>query len=48
MMERQQLRERSGPARAHNQERTDLSTMAIATAREVFDLLRDDLVAIEQ
>jgi len=25
-----------------------LSTLAIATAREVFDLLRDDLVAIEQ
>src|SRR5438270_14021518 len=28
--------------------RNDLSTLAIATAREVFDLLRDDLVAIEQ
>src|SRR5579859_7801843 len=28
--------------------RSDLSTLAIATAREVFDLLRDDLVAIEQ
>lgn len=25
-----------------------MSTLAIATAREVFDLLRDDLVAIEQ
>ena len=28
--------------------RRALSTLAIATAREVFDLLRDDLVAIEQ
>src|SRR3974390_2553803 len=28
--------------------RSDLSTLAIATARGVFDLLRDDLVAIEQ
>ncbi len=28
--------------------RSELSTLAIATAREVFDLLRDDLVAIEQ
>ena len=25
-----------------------MSTLAIATAREVFDMLRDDLVAIEQ
>jgi octaprenyl-diphosphate synthase len=25
-----------------------LNTLAIATAREVFDLLRDDLIAIEQ
>jgi octaprenyl-diphosphate synthase len=25
-----------------------LSTLAIATAKEVFELLRDDLVAIEQ
>ena len=30
------------------EKRSDLSTLAIATAREVFDLLRDDLVAIEQ
>ncbi len=28
--------------------RRNLSTLAIATAREVFDLLRDDLVAVEQ
>ena len=28
--------------------RRTLSTLAIATAREVFDLLRDDLVAVEQ
>jgi len=28
--------------------RRNLSTLAIATAKEVFDLLRDDLVAIEQ
>jgi octaprenyl-diphosphate synthase len=29
-------------------EPTQLSTLAIATAREVFELLREDLVAIEQ
>ena len=28
--------------------REKLSTLAIATAREVFDLLREDLVAVEQ
>ena len=31
-----------------HENRRALSTLAIATAREVFDLLRDDLVAIEQ
>jgi len=31
-----------------NENRSTLSTLAIATAREVFDLLREDLVAIEQ
>ena len=31
-----------------NENRKALSTLAIATAREVFDLLREDLVAIEQ
>ncbi len=31
-----------------DENRSTLSTLAIATAREVFDLLRDDLVAIEQ
>jgi octaprenyl-diphosphate synthase len=37
--------DRTGTGRLEN--RRTLSTLAIATAREVFDLLRDDLVAIE-
>jgi len=42
-------REASGPAQGQKaREPNDLSTLAIATAREVFELLREDLVAIEQ
>src|SRR5579862_6343281 len=40
---------RANPQRHKKSENLDtLSTLAIATAREVFDLLREDLVAIEQ
>jgi len=35
-------------SKSQHENRSTLSTLAIATAREVFDLLRDDLVAIEQ
>jgi hypothetical protein len=38
----------AGSKGAQDENRRILSTLAIATAREVFDLLRDDLVAIEQ
>jgi octaprenyl-diphosphate synthase len=45
---RQQLPCNKPEAETKREKRSDLSTLAIATAREVFDLLRDDLVAIEQ
>ena len=40
-------RQNRGEKLVRNQDK-NLSTLAIATAREVFDLLQDDLVAIEQ
>src|ERR1700684_3962214 len=45
---RQQLPCKQPEAETKREKRSDLSTLAIAAAREVFDLLRDDLVAIEQ